>query len=131
MTNSRIEPNTARRVYIIGGGIAGLATSALLIRDGGVPGERIHVLEQTDRMGGSLDGAGNSQDGYVIRGGRMFEEHFACTYDLFSTIPSITNPALSVTDEIKAFTKRVPTSSKSRRPARTPEEPKCHGLTSS
>jgi oleate hydratase len=114
MANSLIEPGAARRVYVIGGGIAGLATSALLIRDGGVPGDRIHVLEQTDRMGGSLDGAGNAQDGYVIRGGRMFEEHFACTYDLFSTIPSITNPELSVTDEIYAFTKRVPTSSKSR-----------------
>ena len=100
--------------YIVGGGIAGLAAAVLLIRDGNVPGERIHVLEQSNRIGGSLDGAGDTESGYVIRGGRMFEEHFSCTYDLFSTIPSLSNPKASVSEEIHAFTRQIVTSSRSR-----------------
>ena len=102
------------RAYIVGGGIAGLATAALLIRDGGMPGKRIVVFEQADELGGSLDGAGDPHAGYVIRGGRMFEEHFACTYDLFASIPSLTDPSTSVTEELHAFTRRTVGSSKSR-----------------
>lgn len=114
MRTPRTSKNPVSQVYVIGGGIAGLAAAALLVRDGGVAGERIHVLEQSKQMGGSLDGAGDPQAGYVIRGGRMFEAHFACTFDLFATIPSLADPATSVTEEIRAFTRRVVTSSKSR-----------------
>jgi oleate hydratase len=102
------------RAYIVGGGIAGLATAALLIRDGGMRGDRIVVFEQADELGGSLDGAGDPKSGYVIRGGRMFEPHFACTYDLFAAIPSLTDPSVSVTDEIHEFTRRTVGSSRSR-----------------
>jgi len=102
------------RVWIVGGGIAGLAAAAVLIRDGGIPGRQVHVLEQSDRFGGSLDGAGSPEEGYVIRGGRMFERHFECTFDLFSGIPSLAEPGVSVSEEIRAFTRRIVTSSKSR-----------------
>jgi len=105
---------TERRVYIVGGGIAGLAAAALLIRDTGIPGERIKVLEQSALLGGSLDGAGDPKSGYVIRGGRMFEAHFGCTFDLFSTIPSLADPQTSVTQEIHEFTRRIKSSSRSR-----------------
>lgn len=114
MRNYRTTSADVGEAYIVGGGIAGLAAAVLLIRDGGMAGERIHVLEQSYRIGGSLDGAGDPEAGYVIRGGRMFEEHFACTYDLFSTIPSLSNPETSVSEEIHAFTRRVVTSSRSR-----------------
>jgi len=103
-----------RQAYIVGGGIGGLAAATLLVRDGGMPGECIHVLEQSGQFGGSLDGAGDAEVGYVIRGGRMFEEHFACTYDLFSTIPLPSDPETSITEDIHAFTRRVRTSSKAR-----------------
>jgi oleate hydratase len=103
-----------RQAYIVGGGIAGLAAAALLVRDAGMRGECIHLLEQSNRIGGSLDGAGDPQSGYVIRGGRMFEAHFGCTYDLLATIPSLSDPAVSVSEELHAFTRRVVTSSKSR-----------------
>jgi len=103
-----------REVYIVGSGIAGLAAAAFLVRDAGIAGGRIHLLEQSDRVGGSLDGAGDPRSGYVIRGGRMFETHFGCTYDLLSTVPSLTDPQLSVSDEVHAFTRRIITSSKSR-----------------
>ena len=80
------------RHHIVGGGIAGLATAVYLIRDAGVGGENIHIYEQLGVAGGSLDGSGDAGAGYMIRGGRMFEEHFACTFDLLDTIPSANDP---------------------------------------
>lgn len=110
----QIAESYPRQVFVVGGGIAGLAVAALLIRDGRVAGNKIRVFEQSARWGGSLDGAGTADAGYVIRGGRMFEPHFACTFDLFSQIPSLTDIKTSVTDEIQAFTQQVVTSSKAR-----------------
>ena len=98
----------------MGGGIAGLAAAALLIRDGGLPGSAIKIFEQASLPGGSLDGTGNPESGYVVRGGRMFEAHFGCTFDLFSTIPSLDNPEASVTDDILSFTHQIVTLSKAR-----------------
>ncbi|MBT6153588.1 MAG: oleate hydratase [Planctomycetaceae bacterium] len=102
------------QAWLVGGGIASLAAAASLIRDGGMPGRHIHVLEQSDVLGGSLDGAGSPETGYVIRGGRMFEEHFVCTYDLFGSIPALDDPGKTVTQQIQEFTRQVVTSSKSR-----------------
>ena len=77
---------------IVGGGIAALAAATLLIRDGGVPGPSIRILEQRSALRGSLDGFGDPENGYLVRGGRMFEEHFVCTFDLLSSIPAFGSP---------------------------------------
>jgi oleate hydratase len=99
---------------IVGGGIAGLATAVFLIRDGDVDGEDIHIYEQLGEAGGSLDGSGDAATGYLIRGGRMFEEHFACTFDLLETISSVSDPNISVAEDITAFNQMVPGSSNCR-----------------
>ena len=99
---------------LVGGGIASLAAAALLIRDGGISGSRIQIFEQLDRVGGSLDGQGSPVSGYLIRGGRMFERHFACTFDLFRSIPTLQDPRQSVTDQILRFNQQVVTSSRCR-----------------
>jgi oleate hydratase len=96
------------RHYMVGGGIAAISAAALLVRDGGVPGERITILEHRGTAGGSLDGAGDSQAGYLTRGGRMFEPYFVCTLDLLSTIPAPDDPAISIRDDILAFNRMVP-----------------------
>jgi myosin-crossreactive antigen len=41
--------------YLVGGGIASLAAAAFLIRDGGVKGQNIRILEESAELGGSLD----------------------------------------------------------------------------
>ncbi len=89
--------------HIVGGGIAGLATAVYSIRDAEIEGKNIHIYEQLGVAGGSLDGSGDAERGYMIRGGRMFEEHFACTFDLLDGIPSADNPDVSVTDDILAL----------------------------
>ncbi len=93
------------RAHLIGGGIASLAAAAYLIRDGGLAGEAIRVYEATERIGGALDASGSPESGYFMRGGRMFERNYRCTYDLLSFIPSISDPTKSVKEEIFDFSK--------------------------
>ncbi len=104
-TIDTLTPNTPpnKKAYFVGSGIAALAGAAFLIRDGHLLAKNIHIFEELKVTGGSLDGAGSKDTGYVIRGGRMIEEHYVCTYDLFGSIPSLTNPAKSVKDEIVEF----------------------------
>lgn len=94
------------RVYLVGSGIASLASAVYLIKDAGVPGGNIHILEQDEIPGGALDGAGDAENGFIIRGGRMHEEHYVCYWDLLSNIPSYDDPAVSVKDESFEFNAR-------------------------
>ena len=79
----------APKAYLVGGGIASMAAAAFLIRDGDVLGRDITILEESDVIGGSLDGSGTRRNGYVLRGGRMFESKYVCTFELFSSIPAL------------------------------------------
>jgi oleate hydratase len=95
------------KAYLVGGGIASLASAAYLIRDGGVPGQNIKIFEETSILGGSLDGGGSAATGYTLRGGRMVTyEAYTCMFDLLSFIPSLTDRARSVKDEIYDFNDR-------------------------
>ncbi|EQA36609.1 hypothetical protein LEP1GSC047_3036 [Leptospira inadai serovar Lyme str. 10] len=102
------------RAYLVGGGIASLSAAAFLIRDAGFPGNRISILEESAIGGGSLDGRGTPREGYVIRGGRMMNLSYLCTYDLFSSIPSYSEPKISVYQEILNFNRKVKSHSLSR-----------------
>ncbi|MEA3332756.1 MAG: oleate hydratase, partial [Pseudomonadota bacterium] len=94
------------KVYLVGSGISSLASATYLIKDAGVPGENIHILEQDDTPGGALDGSGDPENGYIIRGGRMHEEHFVCYWDLLSNIPSYIDPDISVKEESFNFSEQ-------------------------
>ncbi|MER5796579.1 oleate hydratase [Streptomyces sp. NPDC001980] len=90
------------KAYLVGSGIAALAAAAFLIRDGGFDGADIHLFEEQMGIGGSLDAGGSAEAGYTMRGGRMFEAEFRCTYDLLSGIPTLDDPSVTVTQEILA-----------------------------
>lgn len=91
------------KAYLVGSGVAALSAAAFLIREGSFSGSDITILEEQDRKGGSLDAAGSPETGYTMRGGRMFEVHFDCTYDLLASIPSLDDPSKSVTQDTFAF----------------------------
>ena len=100
-----MRPDSA--AYLIGGGIGSLAAAAFLIRDAGLPGKNISILEALPVMGGSLDGAGEPAGGYSLRGGRMLTtDNYECTWDLYKSIPSIVNAGQSVYDETIAFNEK-------------------------
>lgn len=101
--------------YLVGGGIASLASAAYLIRDGHIPGQNIHIFEESDQTGGSLDAHGTPEQGYVMRGGRMFdEEAYTCTFDLLSFIPSLSDSQKTVKDEFFEFNETFRSHSRSR-----------------
>jgi oleate hydratase len=85
--------------YFVGSGIASLAGAAFLIRDGGVDGRDIVIFEEQHDVGGALDAHGSARTGYFMSGSRMFESKYTCTWDLLKSIPSGTDPNISVTEE--------------------------------
>jgi oleate hydratase len=107
-----IDSGTSK-AYLVGGGIASMAAAAFLIRDGDFLGRNITILEELNEIGGSLDGSGSAEKGYVLRGGRMLESKYLCTYELFSSIPTL-DESKTVTEEIFAWNETMKTSSKSR-----------------
>lgn len=111
-----IDPGR-RHIWIVGGGIAGMAAAAFAIRDAGIPGDHVHIIEELGLTGGSMDGAPSptAADAFVTRGGRMLEDKaYQCTWDLFSTVPSLEDPETSVRQEIVAFNEQVHTQAKAR-----------------
>ncbi|WP_457603366.1 oleate hydratase [Nitratifractor sp.] len=93
-------------ICLIGSGIASLAAAYYLIEDAGVTPEKITIYEQRDVTGGALDGSGDPERGYLIRGGRMHEKHYHCYWGLLSNVPSLENPEISVTEESMEFNER-------------------------
>lgn len=104
-----------RQVYFIGGGLASMSGAAYLIRDCKTDGRNIHILEGMHILGGSNDGAGDADNGFVCRGGRMLnEETYENFWELFSSIPSVEHKGKSVTEEILNFDHQHPTHAKAR-----------------
>jgi oleate hydratase len=96
------------KTYLVGGGIGSMSAAAFLIRDGGMAGEDISILEALPVMGGSLDGAGDPTDGYSLRGGRMLTtDNYECTWNLFKSIPSLNHAGKSVFDETVEFNEQA------------------------
>ena len=88
-----------KSAYLVGTGIASLTAACFLIRDAHMEGNKITFLEQLDIPGGSLDGEYMDTRGYVARGGRETGAHFECLWDIWSSIPSLENPEMSVLDD--------------------------------
>jgi oleate hydratase len=104
---------TCARAHLVGGGIGSLAAAAILIRDGDMLGKNITIYEELGAVGGALDGSGSPDTGYLVRGGRMFESKYVCTYDLFSSIPTL-DGRQTVTQEIFQWNEVIRTGSKAR-----------------
>jgi oleate hydratase len=94
------------KVYLIGSGIASLASAVYLEKDTNVAAKNIIILEKDQIAGGALDGAGDPEKGFVVRGGRMHEMHYECYWELLSHIPSLEDPEVSVRDESYEFNER-------------------------
>ena len=89
--------------YLVGGGIASLAAATHLIQDAHVPAHQVHIIESGLVPGGSMDGGGDPKTGYILRGGRMLNFSYLCTYDLLSRIPSLSDSKETVKQEIDKF----------------------------
>jgi oleate hydratase len=96
-----------RKAYLVGGGIASLAAAIYLVRDGHLAGRDVHVLEEA-RIGGCLDAGGSAEQGFTMRGTRMYGAAYVLMYELLGRIPSLDDPARSVTEDTLDFWKQAP-----------------------
>ena len=103
------------KVYIAGGGMAGLSAAIFAVRDAHVPGKNIHVFEGRDSVGGSLYGEGTPDTSYFTFGDWKFHRKvYNCTWDVLSEIPSLDQPDKSVTDEIFEYNDKHKKNARSR-----------------
>jgi oleate hydratase len=65
---------TDKKAYFVGTGMGNMCAAVFLIRDGGFEGKNLIMLEDLNVAGGSCDASGGPENGYVCRGGRMFNE---------------------------------------------------------
>jgi len=102
------------RAYLVGSGLASLAAAVYLIKDGGLSGSDITIYEARTAVGGSLRLGGSWEKGFVFPGARVFEKQYRCALELFSLIPSRSDPSKSIKDEILEFNKDFGWDNKSR-----------------
>ncbi len=88
-----VTPVEGRKAWIVGSGVAGLAAAFYMLRDGRMKGEDITILDTMNIEGGSLDGAGNAEDGYIIRGGREMNWNYDNFWDVFQDVPALNCPS--------------------------------------
>jgi len=94
------------RAHIVGSGLASLSAAAYLIRNGGLLANNIYVYEASKYLGGAMGMAGEPATGYVLPTGRVFERNFRCALELFSLVPSASDPKRSIKEEILALNER-------------------------
>ena len=90
-----------KRAFLIGSGIASMAAAEYLMRDGHMKGKQITIFEQDGVSGGAMDGAGNPENGFIVRGGREMEAHYECLWDLYAKVPSVEEEGRTVLDEFR------------------------------
>jgi oleate hydratase len=111
------ESRAQDRFLLIGGGIASLAAAVFLIRDAGVPGERIRILDAATRPGGALVSGPLPERpdlylGSAVRG--LDEEASTCLWDLLGSVPTLADPQVTVLDDIRAANREIPVGAKAR-----------------
>ena len=107
--------NDNNQFYFVGGGLGSLTGAAYLLRDCGFEGKNIHIIEALPVAGGSNDACGDPEHGWVCRGERMFNRQtYENFWDIMSSVPSLTNPGNSVTDDMFEFSSTKPCKAKAR-----------------
>lgn len=74
-----------------------------------MPAENITILEELHQPGGAFDGDGDTEKGFIARGGREMEQHFECFWDVMKDIPALEMPEpYSVMDEFRIVNENDP-----------------------
>ncbi|WP_158933084.1 oleate hydratase [Acidisphaera sp. S103] len=95
------------KAHIVGGGFAGLAAAALLIRNADMSGPDITIYEADEKLGGGFFLAGNAKSGYNLPGS-IFDRHFHCALDLLGKIPTQAYANINVAEQFLTFNKEHP-----------------------
>jgi oleate hydratase len=119
-----MDDRTGDRFLLVGGGIASLAAAVFLVRDAGVPGDRIRILDAGDRPGGALVSGSMTEHptlyvGTAVRG--MEARAYTCMWTCSTPYPrspirteQCSTPDRTVLDEILETQRESPIEAKAR-----------------
>ncbi|MDD3002221.1 MAG: oleate hydratase [Candidatus Riflebacteria bacterium] len=107
---------TFNKAYIIGNGLAGLASAFYLVTDSNIDPNKITIYENSAFDGGSLDAFDFSHNNYYfMRGFRMLEKNvYSAFFDFISKIPFDKDTNKTLLDDFYEFNNEVKTFSVSR-----------------
>jgi oleate hydratase len=87
--------------WIIGSGVASLASAVHLICDANVPASQIHILESRSTPGDGIISTGDPLNGYDHQPGCMPTFNDACMERLLALVPSTIGSGRTVLEDIK------------------------------
>ncbi len=103
------------KAYIVGSGIASLATAVYLLQDTDIEPDDITIYEAESKLGGAMiaDGkeeghAGQPRRAYILPATRIMEREYRCAYELFSHFSSVSDPNQSLDEDVHDFNRRYP-----------------------
>lgn len=90
-----------RNVYFAGGGLAALSGAYYLIRDCHIPGDSIHIFEESGNIGGAFNFGGSPETGYVCTTPKILSvNNHSNIMDMLKGLKSTSLDNMSVRDEI-------------------------------
>lgn len=93
-----------RNIYFAGGGLAALSCAYYLIHDCKIPGDSIHIFEESENIGGAFNFGGDSETGYVLTIPKLLSvKNHPNLMNMLNNISSVNIPDMSVKDEIINF----------------------------
>jgi oleate hydratase len=98
-----IRDPLATRAWIIGGGIASLASAVYLLKEARLQGSNIHIFDRQPSVGGQMQSVGDSESGYNIQYASLPFFHGQCTEDLLSLVPTMDGSNKTIMDSIRDF----------------------------
>ncbi|MGN0182042.1 MAG: oleate hydratase [Candidatus Ornithomonoglobus sp.] len=98
-----------RNIYFAGGGLAALSGAYYLIHDCNIPGDSIHIFEESSKIGGAFNIGGDSENGYICTSPKLLSlKNHANLMDMLKGLQSVNIENVSVYDEITGFMKANP-----------------------
>lgn len=96
------EPEMVQ-AWLVGSGIASLATAVHLIHHAKVPANQIHIFDTHQGVGGAMKTYGNAEEGYVLHAVSSPYFHEACMENLLAVVPSLQNPRHTLLEVAKEY----------------------------
>lgn len=98
-----------RNIYFAGGGLAALSGAYYLIHDCSIPGDSIHIFEESSNIGGAFNIGGDGESGYICTSPKLLSlKNHANLMDMLKGVQSVNLDDVSVYDEISGFMKANP-----------------------
>ncbi|CAG8061427.1 unnamed protein product [Penicillium nalgiovense] len=100
---SPVRDSETTQAWLVGSGIASLAAAVHLIKEAGLPGPNIHILDRHAKAGGGMTSSGDANKGFILHPGSLPYFHDESVENMLSLVPSARGSDKSLLDAIRDF----------------------------